>query len=70
MTPKSQAVVTVDLDKHELATVLAALRYWQRYIETYNDVPVTEHFEDGAEPLTVEDIDTLCEQINCAEVRP
>lgn len=53
----------------ELATVLAALRQWQR--DTPKMLPfepgddrTDTHFEDHL-PLTVEEIDDLCERINC-----
>lgn len=70
-TPKSKAVVTVDLDEHELATVLSALRFFQSWMDSHSGVtPICDHFVDGAEPLTMGEIDELCEQINCAEVRP
>lgn len=50
------------LTARELATVLAALRYWQR------DPAVAQHweylhFEDVA-PLTTDEIDELCERLN------
>lgn len=68
-TPKGPAVVTVDLDTHELATVLAALRHWQQFIAKHEMSARTGHFkDDNAVPLTVEEIDTLCEQINCSGV--
>lgn len=68
-------------DASNLATVLAALRLFQRTYEDCdaeaiaNDWP--EHFAiepDGTEdtfvtpePLGTEDIDTLCEQLNCGD---
>jgi len=53
------------MTKKELATVLAALRYWQQDLEA-NDVPPIseEHFADCA-PLTSEEIDDLRERLNC-----
>ena len=53
----------VHLNERELATVLAALRYWQQDLAE-NDGPISEHFADET-PLTVEEIDALCERLNC-----
>jgi hypothetical protein len=52
----------VKLNNRELATVLAALRYWQRGL---TDVvrAEAEHF-DNCEPLTDPEIDALCERLN------
>jgi len=47
----------------ELATVLAALRYWQQDLSE-NDGPISEHLDEHA-PLTVVEIDDLCERLNC-----
>lgn len=52
------------LTDRELATVLAALRYWQIDLDANNGVPICEHFEDVT-PLTVDEIDELCERLNC-----
>lgn len=55
------------LDKAELATVLAALRYWQRVglkqIEPEDDIAT-----DGGKfhPLDADAIDALCERLNCS----
>ena len=57
--------MTTKLNSRELATVLAALRYWQ----TTQDDPKgysPEHFEDD-EPLDDNEIDALCERLNVAE---
>lgn len=57
------------LTQRELATVLAALRYWQHDIEL-NGV---ENFIDAAGfftevmPLTAEEIDVLAEALNCSD---
>lgn len=61
------------LTPRELATVLAALRYWEKEALAFipdghlnkNTVPtrVKDHFEDHA-PLTANEIDSLCEKIN------
>jgi hypothetical protein len=55
---------TVTMNKRETATVLAALRTFQKEHEGYrNAMP---HFEE-VKPLNDEEIDTLCEQINLGE---
>ena len=59
-------------DENELATVLAALRMFQKNYEDVNGDAIAndwpEHFtrDDGSriEPLGTEDIDSLCERIN------
>jgi hypothetical protein len=54
----------------ELATVLAALRYWQQELQEIAEQPDEDnwiaeslHFQEH-EPLTVEEIDDLCERLN------
>lgn len=60
----------MQLDQRELATVLAALRYWQRLLERGSSISqqVTSDAiatDDGqVEPLTADEIDALCERIN------
>lgn len=57
------------LTERELATVLASLRFWQRHLETHRgEIPFADHFDDTITPLTVEEIDDLCERVNCATV--
>ena len=53
------------LNRRELATVLAALRYWQRDLAENEGLPVCEHFDDRISPLSVDEIDTLIERLNC-----
>jgi len=58
------------MNRRELATVLAALRYWQR--KNPGILDTEEYFEiasDGLEidPLTMDEIDGLCERLNCGE---
>jgi hypothetical protein len=53
----------VCLTSRELATVLAALRHWQQDL-AQNQRPISEHFADET-PLSVEEIDDLCERLNC-----
>ena len=53
----------------EIATVLAALRYWQANVpESERAAVMPEHF-DGAVPLGDDDIDDLCEDIQCGGAR-
>src|SRR5258708_694829 len=55
----------MNLDPRKLATVLAALRLWQREFDTpeeYLDA-FPEHFEDYR-PLDTDEIDELCERLN------
>lgn len=60
------------LNPRELATVLAALRYWQDEMSTSgaNDC-YPEHFAGGIVPLAADEIDGLCERLNAIqEVQP
>jgi len=59
--------MTAHLSDQELATVLAALRYWQQDLANHeNEGPIDdEHFSDEVSPLTVAEIDELCERLNC-----
>ena len=53
------------LTDRELATVLAALRYWQQDLADNDDGPICpDHFTDTITPLTVDEIDDLCERLN------
>ena len=54
----------IQLTDRELATVLASLRYWQQDLAENDDSPISEHFI-AESPLTVEEIDDLCERLNC-----
>lgn len=54
-----------ELTGRELATVLAALRYWQMELEEPDFEANGPHFADHA-ALTVEEIDDLCERLNAA----
>lgn len=61
----------MQLDKREIATVLAALRLWQMWQigENYRtiNIPVLDEIAsaDGeVEPLTNIEVDALCERIN------
>jgi hypothetical protein len=63
-----QTKTTVTLDANELATVLGALRLFQREFEDREAFDIREslpdHFAAGLMPLGTNDIDTLCERIN------
>jgi hypothetical protein len=57
--------MALKLTKRELATVLAALRYWQRSLAQSDEPPICEHFDEHITPLPVDQIDTLIERLNC-----
>ena len=57
--------MSVKITRRELATVLAALRYWQRDLAENEEPPICEHFDDRISPLSVDEIDTLIERLNC-----
>jgi hypothetical protein len=54
------------LTKRELTTILAALRYWQQDLAANEEEgPISsEHFDGAISPLSVEEIDGLCERLN------
>ena len=57
----------LELTEREIAQVLAALRNWQ--VDALNEDMVEEfagHFEDH-EPLTDDEIESLCERLNFAD---
>jgi hypothetical protein len=69
-------IIPFVFDASETATILAALRLFQRTYEGCDSGAIArdfpEHFEEGMQsvepwPLGSEDIDTLCERINCRE---
>jgi hypothetical protein len=55
--------------EREAATILAALRYWQREgsVTAGHERDIETDF-DRLKPLGAEEIDALCERINCREV--
>ena len=55
------------LSVRELATVLAALRSWQA--DSNNAAKHSPHFDDY-EPLAADEIDELCERLNCGPLTP
>ena len=52
-----------ELSPRELATVLAALRYWQTELREPDFDPSGPHFTEH-EPLSSDEIDALCERLN------
>lgn len=57
-------IKSVDLTRREVATILAALRYWQ---SNFNEKQLADIYADhfqSEEPLDPEEIDNLCEIIN------
>ena len=52
------------LDSREIATVLAALRFWQDQIALDNPLDLSPDHFLGDEPLTDKEIDDLCEYLN------
>ncbi|KPN62880.1 hypothetical protein SAMN04488527_16012 [Aliiroseovarius crassostreae] len=61
---------TVTLDTRQLAAVLAGLRLIQAELPRSEFLPhgVSEIYDDGGtiDPLSAEELDNLCETINCA----
>jgi hypothetical protein len=57
--------VTARLTAREPAVVLAALRYWRQDLAENEDGPISQgRFDDNITPLTIEEIDDLCESLN------
>ena len=56
----------MNFDQREIATVLAALRFYQANFDDVNEMreEMSLHFQE-VEPLDHEEIDDLCERINC-----
>jgi hypothetical protein len=54
----------MELSKKELATVLAALRYWQREGYKANGDEIEIACDGDQEPMEADDIDLLCERLN------
>lgn len=63
---------TITLSEAEHATVLAALRCWQRVGAGAVDAPeyIIASNDGLCAPLDAEDIDDLCERINFADAEP
>lgn len=54
----------MQLDNRELATVLAALRFWQRRCDPRDPEMEIATDDDNIEALGDDEIDTLCERLN------
>ena len=54
------------LQQRELATVLAALRHWQATVLAAGPVAASQfdHFDEVTTPLTLAEIDDLCQRLN------
>ncbi len=53
------------LTSQEIPTILAALRFWQEALNMeYNGRDFMPNYFKDVEPLTVQEIDDLCEKIN------
>jgi len=60
--------MAVRLSDRELATFLAALRYWQEEMSPHPEAAACyDHFDDEVTPLTADQIDDLCEKLNRTE---
>jgi hypothetical protein len=53
------------LSPRELATVLAALRYWQDQMEHLACTEFMAIAKDAGESLNADEISALCERLNC-----
>ncbi len=60
------AVNQLEISDRELHTVLAALRLWQTGVGIFDHGALRDIVTNGGthEPLTVDEIDRLCERIN------
>lgn len=57
----------MQIKTRELATILAALRYWQaNALGLGLEEVFAEHFAETT-PLSTREIDILCEKLNCLE---
>ena len=61
---REESIMPVSFTDRELATILGALRYWQQDLAANEEGPISEHFTEHT-PLSVDEIDDLCERINC-----
>jgi hypothetical protein len=60
--PKNRRV-NISITEREHATILAALRLWQEADE-HNRGDLRDIAEEAGVPLSIEEIDVLCERIN------
>jgi hypothetical protein len=58
----------IGITERELATILAALRLWQQDTAHIvdGDGSLIAIAEEAGDPLTNQEIDELCERMNCA----
>jgi hypothetical protein len=57
--------MTAHFSDRERATFLAALRYWQQDLAADEEGPISpDQFNDEITPLTIQEIDDLCERLN------
>lgn len=56
--------MTARLSDRELATILGALRHWQHDLAENEEAPISEHFDDAITPLSIDEIDALCQRLN------
>lgn len=66
MTEPTEDKTDISVSVSEFNTILAALRFWQRKGNT-SDLPEWDIATNGDEdePLSDDEIDLLCERINC-----
>jgi hypothetical protein len=63
--PLKESPMLMRVTDRDLVTILAALRYWQHALgRNDNRPPQADHFDDIVTPLTVDEIDELCEKLN------
>lgn len=56
------------LNKREMSTILAALRMFQKTSENQNVSDMFPEFFEDVTPLSAQEIEELCEKINCTTV--
>lgn len=64
MVKSTKTWYTPTITARQMATVLAALRYWQADLSDDDTILDGRGFFDEHCPLTVEEVDTLCEHLN------
>lgn len=58
----------LNLTDYETATLLAALRHWQRHLENADSLDEWEIATDGdLDPMSSHEIDKFCERLNMEE---
>ena len=68
MTQQKEPSVNISITEREHATILAALRLWQEADE-HNRGDLRDIAEEPGVPLSNNEIDALCERINCTAIR-